>query len=330
MKLRKRVSIDVHQHFIPEAYFEAARSDPDAIGATLDGDHFRLRSGFMVRWDPRQRDPKRRIRDMDVARVDIAAISLLPPLFAYEEPAEIGRRLSSLINDELTEIIRENSGRLVAMGHVPLQDVDAAIAELERRRFPAVQIGSNVNGRNLDDPALLPFFQAAERLGTFIFVHPTVSKLIGTDRLPRYHLRNLIGNVTDTAVAMASVMFGGVLDACPNLKICFAHAGGSAPYIWGRWEHGQRVRREAKIRTATPVAVLRQRIYVDTLTHSTSALRFLIGEVGPGRMLLGSDYPADMADNGQVAAIEHLGLSDDDVHRILGGTAAALLGIGDR
>jgi aminocarboxymuconate-semialdehyde decarboxylase len=326
MNRKRQLIVDIHQHFVPDAFFDAVRSDADAYGATLDGDYFRLRSGLKFKWSPRQRDPRLRIRDMDESRVDVAALSLLPPFFSYAEAPEVGRRISSLVNDALIQIVRDSPDRFVAMGHVPLQDVDASIAELERRRFSAVQIGSNVNGRNLDDPLLLPFFQAAERLGTFILVHPTVSDLIGADRLNQYHLRNLIGNVTDTAVAIASVIFGGVLDRCPNLKICFAHGGGSAPSIWGRWEHGQRVRREPNIRTTTSVAELRQRIYVDTLTHSASALRFLIGELGPGRVLLGSDYPADMADNGQVATIESLGLADDAVEKILGGTASVLLG----
>lgn len=326
MNHKRRLTIDIHQHFVPEAFFDAVRTDPDAFGATLDGEYFHLRTGLKVKWSPRQREPQLRIRDMDESRVDVAVLSMLPPFFSYAETPEVGRRLCTLVNDALAEIVHDGRGRFIAMGHVPLQDVAASISELERRRFPAVQIGSNVNGQNLDDPALLPFFQAAERLGTFILVHPTVADLIGADRLKQYYLRNFIGNVTDTAVAIASVMFGGVLDACPNLKICFAHAGGSAPYIWGRWAHGQRVRREAQVRTTTSVAVLRRRIYVDTLTHSNSALRFLIGELGPERVLLGSDYPADMADNGQVAAIESLGLADDAAEKILGETASSLLG----
>ena len=326
----KQLNVDIHQHFIPEAYFDAVRSDPETFGATLDGQHFRLRSGLKVRWDPRQREPKLRIRDMDRSRVDVAAVSILPPLFSYNEPVEVGQRICTLVNDALAEIVRDHGERLIAMGHVPLQDVDAAVAELERRRFTAVEIGSNVNGRSLDEPALLPFFKAAERLGVFVFVHPTVADLIGADRLQNYYLRNFIGNVTDTAVAIASICFGGVLDACPNLKICFAHAGGTAPYIWGRWQHGQRLRREAQVRTTTPVSTLRQRIYFDSLTHSPSALRFLIGEVGADHVMLGSDYPADMGDEAQVAAIEELGIGKEAAKSILGGTAAHLLGIHDR
>jgi aminocarboxymuconate-semialdehyde decarboxylase len=156
------------------------------------------------------------------------------------------------------------------MGNVPLQDVEASIADLEKRRFRAFQIFSNVNGRNLDDPALLPFFKAADRLGIFLFVHPGEFSIVGLDRLGNYHLRNLIGNLTDTAIGVASLMFGGVFDACPNLKMCFAHAGGSTPYIWGRWEHGQRLRSEGKARTTTPIAALKRGF---TSTRSPTAHR---------------------------------------------------------
>lgn len=324
---RKPPTIDVHQHVVPDSFFRAVETDPDAYGCRLDGQFLQLRSGLKFRWDPKQRDPKLRLADMDRSRVDIALLSILPPFFSYSEPIETGLRVARLVNDALAELAGDYGGRFMAMGHVPLQDTAAAVAELEARRFPAVQIGSNVNGRNLDDPELLPFFKAAERLGTLVFVHPPPNGIIGADRLEQYYLRNFIGNVTDSAVAIASVMFGGVLDACPRLKICFAHGGGSAPYIWGRWAHGQTVRPEAKVRTSTPVSQLRRRIYLDTLTHSPSALRFLIDEAGADRVVLGSDYPADMADDGQVDAIEKMGLDEETVRKVLGGNLAQLLGL---
>lgn len=328
MALGKRINIDIHQHFVPEAYFEAVGKEPEAFGATLENGRIRTNSGHTVKWDARRCTAQGRLQDMNDARVDIAAISLLPPLFGYSQPAEVGQRICTMVNDAISEVAKSNPERFIAVGHVPLQDVAASVAELERRKFAAVQIGSNVNGRNLDDPDLLPFFQAADRLGTFVFVHPTVGHIIGKDRLKRYTLTNLIGNPTDTATGIASLMFGGVLDACPNLKICFAHAGGSAPYLWGRWAHGQRVGLTKG--TTTPVDTLRRRIYVDSLTHSPSALRFLVSEAGADHVLLGSDYPADMGDNGQVAKIEKLGLSEEEVRKITGGNAADLLRIDRR
>jgi aminocarboxymuconate-semialdehyde decarboxylase len=322
------MNIDIHSHCIPEAYLEAVLSDPEGMGARLDGEFLHLSWGPTWKVYTRQRDLKGRIQVLDEARIDVAAISVAPSwLPGYQYPSDIGQRVTTVINDALEDIARDYDGRFVVMGNVPLQDVDASIAELEKRRLPSVQILSNVNGRNLDDPAFLPFFKAAERLGTFIFVHPAESSTVGADRLGSYSLKNLIGNPTDTAIGVASLMFGGVLDACPNLKVCFAHAGGSTPYIWGRWAHGQRVRSEAKVRTTTPIEDLKRRVYFDTLSHSPSAFRFLLGEAGVDRVMLGTDCPANMADMDQVAKIENMGLPDADVKRILGGTAAALLGL---
>jgi aminocarboxymuconate-semialdehyde decarboxylase len=328
------MNIDIHNHFIPEAYFEAVRSDPEAMGARLDlrgkqGDEYfvHLSWGHTHRYGTRHTDLKRRIQVLDKARIDVAAISLAIWITGYNYSSDIGRRVATVINDALEDIVQDYGGRFVALGHVPLQDVDASIAELEKRRFHGFQILSNVNGRNLDDPAFLPFFKAADRLGTFLFVHPGEPNIVGADRLGSYSFKNFIGNVTDTAIGVASLMFGGIYDACPNLKLCFAHAGGSTPFIWGRWAHGQRVRSEAKVRTTTPIEDLKRRVYFDTLSHSPSAFRFLLGAVGADRVMLGTDCPANMADMDQVAKIENMGLPDADVKRILGGTAAALLGL---
>ena len=323
----RRINIDIHQHYVPDAYFDAVTRSPGEYGASLDGDFLVLGSGLRFKWSREQRDLSLRLRDMDKGRIDRAVLSILPPFFSYNEAPDRAQRICALFNDAIAEAARHPSGRFVAMGHVPLQDVPASIAEMEKRRFPAVQIGSNIQGRSLDDPELLPFFQAAERLGVFVFVHPTVANIIGADRLKNYYLRNFIGNVTETAVAIASVMFGGVLDACPKLNICFAHGGGSAPYIWGRWAHGQTVRKEARVKTTTPVDELKKRIFTDTLTHSAPALKYLIGELGPDNVLVGSDYPADMANNEQVRLVEGLGLDADAVGKVTGGSAARVLGL---
>jgi aminocarboxymuconate-semialdehyde decarboxylase len=321
------MNIDVHNHFIPEGYVEALRSDPEAMGGKLDGNMVHLSWDYHFKLDKDHTDIKRRIQVLDEARIDVAALGIIPSFSGYQYPSNIGRRVATIINDALEDAVEKSGGRFVAMGNVPLQDVDASIAEMEKRNFRAFQILSNVNSRNLDDPALLPFFKAADRLGIFLLVHPSQPFIIGLDRLGNYHLKNLIGFVTETAVAVASLMFGGVLDACPNLKICFTHAGGTTPYIWGRWEHGQKVRSEAKVRTTTPMADLKRRVFFDTLSHSPSAFRFLIGEVGADRVMLGTDCPADMEDMNQVAKIERAGLPSADVRKILGGNAASLLGL---
>ncbi len=321
------MNIDVHQHIIPETYLQAVRSDPEAMGAILEGERIRLKQGGTFTPDEALTSLDRYIRQMDAARLDIGVLSVFPSLMGYAYPMEMGVRISSTINDGLAAIAAAYPSRVVPMGNVPLQDPKAAVAELERGRFPAVQIASNVNGRNLDDPELLPFFLVAERLGTFIFIHPYQFNIIGQNRLGNYYLTNLLGLPTETAVAAASLMFGGVFDACPNLKVCLAHAGGSVPYIVGRWEHGQEVRPEGKVRTRTPISALMKKFYFDCISHSPSALRFLVQEVGAERVVIGTDYPFDMADMNPVGNVEALGLPDAQMQRILGGTAAGLLGL---
>jgi aminocarboxymuconate-semialdehyde decarboxylase len=321
------MNIDVHQHVIPGNFFDAVKADPKGLGATLDGSVFHLSWGYDYHWSTGMVDMERRIRELDEARLDMNVISIAPWLMGYAYPVDIARRVCAVINDGLAAIAAKYPSRFIPAATLPMQDVPTAIAELEARRFPAIQIGTNINGKNLDAPELLPFFQAAERLGTFVFLHPNEANTIGSDRLGSYHLRNLIGNPTETALAAASLMFGGVLDACPKLKLCLAHGGGSVPYIWGRWEHGQEVRAEGKVRTKTHISELIKKFYIDTITHSEPALRFLVEQHGADKILVGTDHPADMGDMRVVSRIEALDIPEESKLKILGKTAVGLLGL---
>ena len=175
MSRSKPLNIDIHQHFVPEGYFDAVRSDPETYGAKLEGQHFHLRSGMKFRWDPRQREPKLRLADMDKGRVDVAVLSILPPFFSYAEPIEVGKRICTLINDGLSEIVRDNGGRLLAMGHVPLQDVPAAVAELRRAVDELGMAGALLpaNGLkgHLGAKEYWPIYAEAERLGCALSIH---------------------------------------------------------------------------------------------------------------------------------------------------------------
>jgi aminocarboxymuconate-semialdehyde decarboxylase len=192
-----------------------------------------------------------------------------------------------------------------------------------------VEIGTNVNGRNLDDPEFLPFFERAAALNAFIFVHPV--NTAGRDRMGRYYLTNLIGNPVDSGVAIASMIFGGVFERCPDLHCCFAHGGGIAPYILGRWEHGYRVRPEAADAVPKPPSAYFKQIYCDSLAHSHAAVRYLVDLLGPEHVVLGCDYPYDMGDEDPVGSIESNPLlNDSEKQAILEENVPRLLGLSDK
>jgi aminocarboxymuconate-semialdehyde decarboxylase len=186
------------------------------------------------------------------------------------------------------------------------------------------QIGSNIAGRNLDDPELEPVWATAAEVGAFILVHPI--NVAGMDRLGSYYLNNLIGNPLDTTIAAACLVFGGVLERHPSLKICLAHGGGFVPYQGGRFVHGWQVRDEPKKRLAKPPTDSLRRFYFDTIVHSAEVLEFLVGSAGSGRVLLGSDYPFDMGMPDGVLQVKNLSIPAADQAAILGGQARILLG----
>jgi aminocarboxymuconate-semialdehyde decarboxylase len=182
---------------------------------------------------------------------------------------------------------------------------------------------SNIMGKNLDDPGFEPLWAAAEELGAFMFVHP--NNVAGTDRLKSYYLVNLIGNPLDTTIAAACLIFGGVMDRHPKLKIMLAHGGGFTPYQAARWEHGWKVRPEPKKNVPAQPKNIAKRFMYDTILHSDQTLEAMIGLVGVERVMLGSDYPYDMAMLDCVQHVRSLSISDADKNAILGGSAQAML-----
>ena len=187
--------------------------------------------------------------------------------------------------------------RLAGLATIPMQDAGAAIAELDRAvnqlGMKGAMIGDQVNGKTFDEPEFLPIWQAAEQMGALIFIHQG-GQTIGSERQPRYHVRNTIGNLADRVVTFAAFTFGGVMDKCPDLKICLAHGGGYACFGIGRMDRGWQVRSEARVNISQPPTNYLNKFYYDCLTHSEPALRMLIDSVGIDRVVLGTDWPADM------------------------------------
>jgi aminocarboxymuconate-semialdehyde decarboxylase len=234
-------------------------------------------------------------------------------------------------NDEVHQMTVDHPDRFKGFAQIPMQDVKAAIAELDRAvnqlGLVGAMIDDKVNGRTYDDPEFMPLWKAAEQMGALMFIHQGGETLV-RQRSSRYHLPNTIGNLVDRAVTFASFVFGGVMDACPDLRICLAHGGGYTCFGIGRMDRGWQVRSEARGSILQPPSAYLNKFYYDCLTHSEAALRMLIDTVGVDKVIFGTDWPADMAIDWPVAWILSLkSLTQDEKEAILYKNLEKLLGL---
>lgn len=320
--------IDVHAHAITEDAFKALAKDAPSIRLKLtdiDDTSLILEIGGVVQ-NPFPRSAMNldlRFADLKAAGIDMQVVSPSPHFFLYDEDAAVTAATSAIVNDELISLASSHPDRFLMLGTVPMQAPQLAVQELQRiMKNPlarGVIIGTNVGGKNLDEPAFEPFWEAAEALGALILVHP--HKIAGADRMKHYYLKNVIGNPLETTIAAGCLLYSGVLDRHPKLKVMLSHGGGFLPFQAGRFRHGWNVRPEDRGAAGEGIDKGLDLFLYDTIVHDTGTLKFLLDTVGADRLMLGSDYPFDMGTLEGVRQIQALGASDVVEDALLRGTA---------
>ena len=329
-------SIDIHAHIAPLA----ASHLPE--GQTWHGFTRREMNGrhFLVQGDKRQwlhpaysLTADERIAYMDSVNVDVHVLTTWVGMYNYDLPGDVGAGIARECNDFVAEMARANPDRFAGMATLPMQDVNAAVAELERSvnelGLKGAQIADHVNNKTLDHEDFIPFWSAAEQLGALIFFHQEGDDTIVKPRDTKgWGIDNSIGNLSDRVVTFATLVFGGVLDRFPDLKVCLAHGGGFTCFGAGRLDRGWQVRSEAReLGAGIPSAYL-NKVYYDCLTHSEAVLRYMIDSAGIDRIFLGSDYPYDMGIDSPTEWVNSLeSLTQDEKEAILWKNLERVLGV---
>jgi aminocarboxymuconate-semialdehyde decarboxylase len=327
-KLNKLLRIDMHSHVLPPTWPDFNEQFGVSGFPTLvveEGRTIIKRHGKFFRevW-PNINDTQVRIAEYARHGVDVQIISTVPVMFSYDQQPEHAAAMSRFLNDHVAEVQAAHPRNVIALGTIPMQCADTAIAELRRLKeelgVPGVQIGSNVNQKNLGEDEFFPIFEAAADLGVAVLVHPW--QMMGQADMQKYWLPWLVGMPAELSRVICSLIFSGTLERLPRLRVCFAHGGGSFPYTIGRIEHGFNMRPDlvAIDNPVNPREYLK-RIYVDSVTHDAQALRYLLDVMGEGRVMFGTDYPFPLGEQtpGEIAA--QLDLSEETKEALFAGTA---------
>ena len=332
----RALRVDMHCHYLNNAAAAQAaplkpfEKEPSIVYANaqtraINMDQMKVRGPKLSNIDVR-------LSDMDRMGIDVQAISPAPAQYYYYAEPAFGLELAKKINDDIAGIAASHPKRFVGLGSVPLQNAELATSELVRcvkeLDLRGVEIGTNVNGVDLADRhlGLDKFFAKAEELGVLVFLHPM--GFTHADRMTDYYFNNIIGNPLESTLAVAHLIFGGVLDRFPRLKFCVAHGGGYMAHAYARMDHGWKVRPDAQTAIKKRPSSYLKKFYFDTVTFDAELLSSLIGKFGANRVMMGSDYPFDMGDENPVTLVEGVArLSLAEREQIMGGNAAKLLNI---
>jgi aminocarboxymuconate-semialdehyde decarboxylase len=327
-------SIDIHTHILPKTwpdlrerygyagFIRLEHHKPCAARMMMDDKFFREVQDNC--WDPEVRK-----KECDQLHVDLQVLSTVPVMFSYWAKPEHTHDLSRILNDHIASVIHKYPQRFAGLGTLPMQDSDLAISELERCKdlgLLGVQIGTHVNDLNLDAPAIFSVLEAAQELNQCIFIHPW--DMMGSKEMPKYWLPWLVGMPAETSRAIASMIFGGVFERLPKLRVAFAHGGGSFPATIGRIEHGFTVRPDlcAVDNNVNPREYL-NKFYLDSLVHDKTMLKYIVSLMGDENIILGSDYPFPLGEAEPGKLINEAGFSKRTREKLLSGNALRWLGV---
>ncbi|MEC9372188.1 MAG: amidohydrolase family protein [Planctomycetota bacterium] len=330
------LKVDLHTHILPERWPDWTKKF--GYDGFIHLDHHkpacaRMMCGqrFFREIESNCWDPEVRMRESEAHGVHVQVLSTVPVLFNYWAKPADALDSSRFLNDHIAGVVRDHPTRFIGLGTLPLQDPDLAILELERcvrdLHLAGVEIGTHVNGANLNDAGIVAVLEAAASLGAAVFVHPW--DMLGRDRMQQYWTPWLVGMPAETSLAICSMIFGGVFERLPNLRVAFAHGGGAFPGSFGRIEHGYNVRQDlcACDNPHAPSEYL-GRFWVDSLVHDEFMLHQLLRLFGDEKIALGSDYPFPLGELEPGALIESAAdLSPDVRARLLGVNALDFLAL---
>ncbi|MCL3998574.1 amidohydrolase family protein [Streptomyces lavenduligriseus] len=325
-------TVDVHAHvLLPEVEALVAGlpglAGARALDARRNGPAALAVNGPMVRERvPRMTDPRLRLAAMDAQGVDVQLVSPSPSHYHYWADEDTAEKVYRLANEATAAHCSAAPDRLRGLGLVPLQHPGRAVRALDHaleQGLAGVEISSHAPGRDLSDPDYEPFWSRARETGALVFLHPFGCTL--DERLDRWYLSNSVGQPVENAVALSHLIFSGVLDRHPGLKLIAAHGGGYLPTHIGRADHAWTTRSDAGAGCAHLPSSYLRRLYFDSLVHDPHVLRELVRVAGADRVLLGSDFPFDMGTEDPVGALRAARLPDTDFHAVRGGNASALL-----
>ncbi|OWT60137.1 amidohydrolase family protein [Candidimonas nitroreducens] len=325
-----QLHIDVHCHVVSEKAAKLAGTPPrpkdDPFVFFSSQDTKAVSASHAKITAPKMSSLEQRLADMDYMGVDIQVVSTSPfQYFHWTEP-ELGAELARIVNDNIADMAAHESGRIVGVGTLPMQDPLASQGELERciqLGFKGIQFSTNINGEELASEKFHKLYRRMEEAQMVMFLHP--NGYTDGARLSKHYLNNLIGNPLDTTVAVAHLIFDGVLDKVPGLNICLPHAGGYLGAYPGRFDHAYCARPDCRRHASKLPREYLKKMFFDTIAFDRGQLEALVEQWGPDHVVLGTDYPYDMGDDDPVGAIDQLRITEEEKIKIRGANAAALL-----